>query len=511
MEAAAWLAQAESAQAAGDFAAALQAAGNAWQAAAEPAQKLRAGLLRTQMQYRSGALAAVVDGAVEVLSLAHEHGTPAERFDLMRSVALAALEGGQFDIALATAHQAHALAQQADDRARQALGMNALACCFERMGDPWQAERMMQDALTLARASGDARALLSTLNNLAAVQIGLFHIMRDAAEPAEARAPLERALPLAREAVALNATVGETYTRIFVEGNLAEVLLYLGELAEARRLIEGALGSARSIGAAAQEVRLSCSLGALQLAEGDAVTAWQTLQRILAESAEADVHVAYVRVHHALWLTARALRRDDAALHHLEQYLRVERTRQLSQLRAQSQMFVTRAEAEQVRLESRRDELTRLGNRREAELRWPEILAEAQRTGAPLAVAMVDLDHFKNINDSHGHAVGDAVLVALAAIVRDNTRVADLVARIGGEEFLVVLPDTPPERAHEVCERLRQRVEAHDWSGAAEGLAVTLSIGLVHAPPYDADALMARADAALYAAKAAGRNRVVDG
>jgi diguanylate cyclase (GGDEF)-like protein len=83
------------------------------------------------------------------------------------------------------------------------------------------------------------------------------------------------------------------------------------------------------------------------------------------------------------------------------------------------------------------------------------------------------------------------------------------VARIGGEEFLLVLPEAPAERALEVCERLRQRVEAYDWATIAPGLAVTLSIGLTGAPPYDAQVLTARADSALYRAKAEGRNRVV--
>jgi len=223
------------------------------------------------------------------------------------------------------------------------------------------------------------------------------------------------------------------------------------------------------------------------------------------------VRMTHLRVHHALWRTARELDRAHDALRHLEKYLHLERERGLSQLRAQSELFVTRAEADQVRVESRRDQLTRLGNRREADLRWPELLADARRGGTPLAAAMIDLDDFKRINDGFGHAVGDAVLVAVAGVLRDNTRAADLAARIGGEEFLLVLPEATRERAHEICDRLRQRVAAYDWSQVAPGLAVTLSIGLAGAPPYDAAALTARADAALYAAKAAGRNRVVEG
>ena len=216
-----------------------------------------------------------------------------------------------------------------------------------------------------------------------------------------------------------------------------------------------------------------------------------------------------LRLHHALWRAARALQRSSEALQHLETYLQLERQRAVSQLRAQSELFVTRAEVEQVRLEARRDPLTRLGNRREVDDRWPVLLATCRASGRPLAVAMLDLDRFKQINDRFGHAVGDDVLVAVAKLLRENTRAADIGARVGGEEFLLVLPDTDGERALEICERLRQCVAAHLWSNLANGLSVTLSVGLACAPPHDADGLTARADAALYAAKIKGRNCVV--
>jgi diguanylate cyclase (GGDEF)-like protein len=192
-------------------------------------------------------------------------------------------------------------------------------------------------------------------------------------------------------------------------------------------------------------------------------------------------------------------------------------------LQAQSDLFITRMEAEQVRQEAqrhrarasaleadvRRDQLTGLGNRREMEVRWPELIRDARASGQALSVAMLDLDLFKQVNDSHGHAVGDQVLVALAGLLRAHTRGTDLVARMGGEEFLLVLPDTGAERAADVCERLRQRVASHDWAALAPGLQVTLSIGLTTSPPVDAQTLSLRADAALYRAKAAGRNRLV--
>ncbi len=114
----------------------------------------------------------------------------------------------------------------------------------------------------------------------------------------------------------------------------------------------------------------------------------------------------------------------------------------------------------------------------------PVVLEAANDLSLPVTLALIDVDHFKRVNDRFGHAVGDQVLVALAQMLREKTRASDLLARIGGEEFLVALPDTAPERAAEVCERLRLAVQNYAWDQLAGGLAVTLSVGVAHAPPY---------------------------
>jgi diguanylate cyclase (GGDEF)-like protein len=337
----------------------------------------------------------------------------------------------------------------------------------------------------------------------------MYHQLRDAAPADEARDSLRRALPIAREAVAMSTGPENAFFRVFTEGNLGEVLLHLGRYAEARPLLEFSLSQARLLGADAQAARIGCSLGELELFEGRPELAWQGLEAVRLAAIGTDLRMTQLRLHHALWRTARALQRSGEALQHLETYLTLERQRAVSQLRAQSELFVTRAEVEQVRLEARRDPLTRLGNRREVDDRWPLLLANSRAGGRPLAVAMMDLDRFKQINDRFGHALGDDVLVAMARLLRENTRAADIGARVGGEEFLLVLPDTAADSALEICERLRQCVASYPWGELADGRSVTLSVGLACTPPYDAEELMARADEALYDAKAAGRNRVV--
>jgi two-component system cell cycle response regulator len=150
------------------------------------------------------------------------------------------------------------------------------------------------------------------------------------------------------------------------------------------------------------------------------------------------------------------------------------------------------------------DALTRLYNRRFILTQLRAQMSAARRHGRPLSVALVDLDGFKVLNDTHGHAVGDQVLVAVARALRDGTRKEDAVGRLGGEEFLVVLPDADAGAAAHAAERMRAAVAAiHD------PVPVSASLGWAVADPAEApEEAVRRADEALYAAKAAGRNRV---
>ena len=136
-------------------------------------------------------------------------------------------------------------------------------------------------------------------------------------------------------------------------------------------------------------------------------------------------------------------------------------------------------------------------------------MGRAARDGAPLAVVALDVDHFKRVNDAHGHAAGDAVLAAVAARAAEALRAGDLLARIGGEEFAALLPGATLEAAAEVAERVRARIGAAPVPAGEARLAVTVSAGVAAlAPAEDGAALLARADARLYAAKRAGRDRV---
>ncbi len=154
------------------------------------------------------------------------------------------------------------------------------------------------------------------------------------------------------------------------------------------------------------------------------------------------------------------------------------------------------------------DELTGvLARRRFMQVVEGEFVRSA-RSREPFCVALLDLDHFKQVNDRHGHLVGDEVLRRFCAIVRQTVRASDQLGRYGGEEFALLLLALPPASAPPLMARITAAVQAHDWAGIAPELQVTVSVGVAAAGAGDTVAtLLARADAALYAAKAGGRNR----
>jgi diguanylate cyclase (GGDEF)-like protein len=155
------------------------------------------------------------------------------------------------------------------------------------------------------------------------------------------------------------------------------------------------------------------------------------------------------------------------------------------------------------------DPLTGLGTRNYLEEQVQKLCAECEARGLSLSLLMLDLDHFKRINDALGHPIGDRVLQAAGQVVRENVRDTDVAIRFGGEEILVLLPGSPMKEAIAVAERLRAAVQAFDTSSFAASLSVTVSVGVAQRLPAEPfQQLLERGDRALYRAKAGGRNRV---
>lgn len=166
--------------------------------------------------------------------------------------------------------------------------------------------------------------------------------------------------------------------------------------------------------------------------------------------------------------------------------------------------------SEELRVQSSTDGLTGLYNRRHFMDSLERLLGTAQRHGEPLALLLVDADHFKRVNDDHGHLAGDEVLRRLGAMLLQETRDGDVAARYGGEEFIIALPRTDAPAALAVAGRVLERIRASRVPVDGGTLAITVSIGLATARPGEAVAeIIRRADAALYDAKRGGRDRVV--
>jgi len=178
-----------------------------------------------------------------------------------------------------------------------------------------------------------------------------------------------------------------------------------------------------------------------------------------------------------------------------------EKSALLAELKRQSDAFAQQA---------REDGLTGLANRRAFDEALAREFARAQRSNRPLCLALLDIDHFKRVNDAYSHAAGDAILKAISAIMQKHSREVDLVARWGGEEFALLFPDTTMRDAINICERLRAGIAEFDANEIAPGLRITVSIGIAaHTGFTHHERMLIRADERLYAAKQAGRNLVL--
>ncbi|MCY7315415.1 MAG: diguanylate cyclase [Rubrivivax sp.] len=479
---------------------------------------------------RLGRLQPLLDDARRVLPLLVGEQHAAARCELLRCVAMAASDSGAFDIGLDAAHELVQTAQRTGDTDAAFIAVYAQAVCLERMGDSWQAVRLLTQALQSSPGERSSRAWLVAANAVCAINVGMAHRLRGTGAAAELQQALHNGRQYGLQAMQLLQSVADVAYEVAATGNLGEVLLLQGEPAAALPLLQRAQRLAQTHGLQAHHWRVQTTLADWRLATGDAAGALQAAEQLLADMGQTAPPQTAIRAHDSAYRASRAQGLHERALQHLEAAEQRERERATAQLRAQSLLFVTRTESQRARelaaqahadalrhreqaaelaVAAERDPLTGLGNRRHLQRRCSELLPQMAAAGSALALALLDVDHFKRINDRHGHAVGDRVLVALAQILLDNTRAGDVIVRHGGEEFVVVLPGLAGEPAAEIFERLRQRVQQHPWADlcGAQG-DITVSIGLTWAPPLDLLLLLQRADEALYSAKHQGRNRL---
>ena len=369
-------------------------------------------------------------------------------------------------------------------------------------------------SLAVAQRENVPRGVVVALGNMAYCCIDEA-LKLDSQEPRR-RELAERALPHASDAVALAREHGLDLFVGFASTSQSMALLLLGDVQAAEAAARVAVaGTAKHL---PMQTDALLALATVCRHQGKHAEAWQALHQAEGVAAEAGVQLATGRLLDEAVALALAEGDRDTALDYAQRSTQYWRELHASRLKVLATHAALFKELEQSRLEARtlrqesaawadaalHDPLSGLLNRRGLDAGHRALRAQA------FGVALIDADHFKRINDTLGHACGDAVLMALAQVLRTHTRHDDLVARIGGEEFVVLMPGATPEVMQRRCEAIRGAVSAHPWRDLAPDLAVTVSIGFTLAPALaDLEAPLARADAALYAAKSAGRDRVV--
>jgi diguanylate cyclase (GGDEF)-like protein len=352
----------------------------------------------------------------------------------------------------------------AGDRWEEAVSRNDRGCLLAAGGDVAGAERELARGMELAAA-------LAPRNNFA---LALLHSTRadlrlGTGEPAGALADAERAIAFLLATGEANPYVFGVTVRAHVQA-----LQGLGRLDEARASGEGALE------------RL-----------GERVP--QARSMILATVAEALREAG--RLEEAYDTLARSAQLEREAFHELAQL-------QVGIERARLEATAARREAARLAEQADRDHLTGVHNRRYLARELERMTAGG--VAGRFSLAVLDLDRFKTVNDVHGHDVGDHVLMRVAALLVDGLRARDTVVRTGGEEFVILMPETEPRAAAACCERLGDAIRAEDWDALAPGLTVTASIGLACSTgEIDVESLAKLADRRLYEAKRGGRDRVV--
>jgi diguanylate cyclase len=464
----------------------------------------------------------------------------AERTQVLCTLVMAHNDMGLHADSLVYATQAMDSARSAGDPSLMSWALNRAGLTYEELGDPARGEPLMLRALEIAREIEGQEEMFSALNNLAS---NLLHAAKSQ-QGELARATLLRARQYGLEALTLAEASGNAHRQAVCLGNLANAQTALGDYAQALSYIERQAGLAQQNGYRGMALTALSNRAELERHRGDLDAAIRLFNQALAAAHDTDDHAMLFEMHQGLYESHKQRGDMADALRHHEAMLPLEREEMKQRADRQARMLLNRIEVEQAQalaerakldaevqrlrasqLESENqrlaskaielgkhameDQLTGLANRRRVDHELPVQLAFAHERQSALSVAAVDLDHFKQVNDRFGHAVGDDVLRAIARVLTDNTRSSDVLARMGGEEFLVLFVGTPLAVAADICERLRRAVEGHGWHQVAPGLQVTISVGLCDAThSQDMRALLERADASLYAAKRAGRNRI---
>jgi diguanylate cyclase (GGDEF)-like protein len=466
----------------------------------------RARLITASVLLRRGASAEAGQAVHQVLAWAERNGTPYLLARAHRELAVFYRLIGD-----GSAHLTHAVqcvANLTDDvplviRARHLM---ALAVALDETGSHAEAERRFRESLDVAAAVGDQELTLYILNNMT------YTAYEHGDEPAARDLVEQMHTAQARSGRGFSANELDTIARVAMMGgryDVVEETLQVALDADRSALIgnEGdalaecliTLAEARRLDQrydAAQEVLDACS----RMCEERALHAIRARVR----EQQAALYAATGRFREA-YAEHCAFHAETTALHSTQRDARAR------VLQAVFEATEARRASEHFREMAHRDALTGLHNRRYVNERLPALIGEAAAAHTPISLAIVDLDHFKRVNDTLSHSTGDTVLQHVAELLEEAATGPAVAARMGGEEFLLIFPGVDAAEAAARCERLRLRIRAYAWEPVTGTLPVTTSIGVTTVADgrTTPSAMLSQADRNLYAAKRGGRDRVV--
>jgi two-component system, cell cycle response regulator len=466
--------------------------------------QLRAQLIESDVMIRTGQTAAGGRTIHEINRWALEHG---HRPLLARSHRLLSKffsYMGDNALSLEHAERAFELLDEAAPGRLRADHLIALAGALKETGSFEAARARLRATESLAEALGDAPLRLVVLNN----QSDLEYC---AGEP-------QRSLEMAERMQALAAASGVQLAAPYLD-TLARAQLEVGRYTEAERTLEPMLSGPTALVEVDGLAQCLLTMVEIQRRRGDTDAAHLTLARCRQVCADRMLTGEQVRADQQLAeVFAAEGRYEDAygqyKLFHLAAEARdsAERAARAQTVQAVFETTAARQDSQRFQQMALHDSLTGLFNRRFVDDQLPTLLRRAFESAAPLSIGLVDLDHFKWVNDTFSHQVGDEVLVEIASVLETAIDKAGFVARVGGEEFLVVMPNTSAADAAPWLERVRQAVRSHHWAVTAVIGLVTVSVGATTTPtgtPITQSTLLGQADHNLYRAKRAGRDRVV--
>ena len=429
------------------------------------------------------------------------------------------LETGLTAEASEEAVKAVAQAEDCDSVLAKSWALNVIAVVFWYCKQLERAEALSLRAVALARTLGDPRLLGWWIINLAGIRSEFAYRLGAAKDEDGLHRVMTEALEMNREAISLAESVGDAWALHLSLCNAAEYDIAIGRYADAEKdlLRWDAVGPSTGPRSHIFHLNTKSQLLSRQGRWPEALALCDHALELARERRQADYEAHALRCMSEIH---EGLGRFDLALacfkrfHDVQSKLAAEEIQrrarfaeihyETERLKRVADQATSRAEA--LARTNQLDPLTGVGNRRLLDDAFQRLRADLQ----PFCVAVLDLDHFKRINDLYSHAVGDEVLRRVASSLQSSSRAHDLVARIGGEEFVLILFGLEAENAITVCCSIMNELAAVSWSDIDVTLRVTASVGIAaHVEATDPNRVMAIADERLYLAKAAGRNRIV--